>query len=33
MTGYHNKTVEFLKDLRWQFTEKIDGTNIRIYWG
>lgn len=29
---YHNKTVEFLKDLRWQFTEKIDGTNIRIYW-
>jgi hypothetical protein len=23
---------EFLKDVRWQFTEKIDGTNIRIFW-
>ena len=29
---YRNKTVEFLKDLEWEFTEKIDGTNIRIYW-
>ena len=27
-----NKTVEFIKDLKWQFTEKIDGTNIRIMW-
>ena len=27
-----SKTVEYLKDNKWQFTEKIDGTNIRIYW-
>jgi len=27
-----NETVEYLKDDKWQFTEKIDGTNIRIYW-
>ena len=31
-TKYRNETVEFLKDLEWEFTEKIDGTNIRIYW-
>ena len=29
---YRNETIEFLKDLTWQFTEKIDGTNIRIIW-
>ena len=29
---YRNETVEFLRDLEWEFTEKIDGTNIRIYW-
>lgn len=29
---YRNETVEYLKDNKWQFTEKIDGTNIRIYW-
>lgn len=29
---YRNETVEFLKDTEWEFTEKIDGTNIRIYW-
>ena len=29
---YRNETVEFLKDNLWQFTEKIDGTNIGIYW-
>ena len=29
---YRNKTIEYLKDNKWQFTEKIDGTNIRIYW-
>lgn len=23
---------EFLKDLEWVFTEKVDGTNVRIYW-
>lgn len=29
---FRNSTVEFLKDNKWQFTEKIDGTNIRILW-
>lgn len=29
---FRNPTVEFLKDNLWQFTEKIDGTNIRVYW-
>ena len=29
---FRNETVEFLKDNIWEFTEKIDGTNIRIYW-
>lgn len=29
---YRNETVKFLKDMVWQFTEKIDGTNIRIMW-
>ena len=29
---FRNETVEFLKDLDWEFTEKIDGTNIRVYW-
>ena len=29
---YRNHIVEYLKDNRWIFTEKIDGTNIRIYY-
>jgi ATP-dependent RNA circularization protein (DNA/RNA ligase family) len=29
---FRNPTVEYLKDNKWQFTEKIDGTNIRILW-
>lgn len=29
---FNNKYVEFLKDNTWVFTEKVDGTNIRIYW-
>lgn len=29
---FRNPTVEFLKDNVWAFTEKIDGTNIRVYW-
>lgn len=29
---FKNETLEFLKDLKWQFTEKIDGTNISIVW-
>lgn len=27
-----NQTIEYLKDNVWTFTEKVDGTNIRIYW-
>jgi hypothetical protein len=29
---FRNSTVEFLKDNIWQFTEKIDGTNISVCW-
>lgn len=29
---FRNETVEYLKDNEWEFTEKIDGTNIRILW-
>lgn len=29
---YRNNTVEMLKDIDWICTEKIDGTNIGIYW-
>lgn len=29
---FRNETVEFLANNEWEFTEKIDGTNIRIYW-
>ena len=30
--SYRNEAVRFLKYSIWQFTEKIDGTNIRIMW-
>ena len=29
---YRNPTMEFLKDNTWQWKEKVDGTNIRVYW-
>lgn len=29
---YRNECIEYLKDNQWIFTEKVDGTNIRIYW-
>lgn len=29
---FRNKAVEYLKDLHWICTEKIDGTNIGIVW-
>lgn len=29
---YRNPTVEYLKDNVWVFTEKVDGTNIRVFW-
>ena len=30
--NFRSKAVEFLADCEWVFTEKIDGTNIRIHW-
>lgn len=29
---YRSRAVEFCEGLTWQFTEKIDGTNIRVMW-
>lgn len=29
---YRNPLIEYLKDNEWIFTEKIDGTNIRVHW-
>ena len=29
---YRNPLVEYLKNNQWTFTEKIDGTNIRVVW-
>lgn len=29
---YANKSVELLKDYQWYFTEKVDGTNLRLIW-
>ena len=29
---FRNEAVEYLANSEWEFTEKIDGTNIRIYW-
>ena len=29
---FRNETVAYLANNTWEFTEKIDGTNIRIYW-
>ncbi|MEQ1888053.1 MAG: RNA ligase family protein [Alphaproteobacteria bacterium] len=30
--NFRSPAVEYLKDCRWSFTEKIDGTNIRVMW-
>ena len=30
--NYRDSTIEYLKDCTWSFTEKIDGTNIRVHW-
>ena len=30
--SFRNETVEYLKDNIWVWTEKIDGTNVRIHW-
>ena len=29
---YREPELELLKDIEWTFTEKVDGTNIRIVW-
>ena len=29
---YSNEALDFLRNTMWDFTEKIDGTNIRIIW-
>ncbi|MDD4111226.1 MAG: RNA ligase family protein [Clostridia bacterium] len=29
---FRSPEIEFLKDNIWQFTEKVDGTNIRVFW-
>lgn len=29
---YRNPAVEYLANNEWIFTEKIDGTNVRVYW-
>ena len=29
---FRSETVEFLKDCQWEWTEKVDGTNIRVCW-
>ncbi len=29
---FRNESVKYLANNEWEFTEKIDGTNIRIYW-
>lgn len=29
---FRNNTVKYLQNCEWIFTEKVDGTNIRVYW-
>ena len=29
---YRNETIEFLSKCQWEWTEKVDGTNVRIRW-
>ena len=29
---FTDETVEFLKDTKWLWSEKVDGTNISIHW-
>ena len=32
LNNYRNPTIAYLKDNMWVFTEKVDGTNIRVHW-
>jgi len=29
---FRNPVVEYIKDCEWIFTEKVDGTNVRVHW-
>lgn len=29
---FRNPAVEYLRDNKWLFTEKVDGTNVRVIW-
>lgn len=29
---FRNETIEFLQNNEWEFTEKVDGTNVRVCW-
>ena len=28
---FRNPAIEYLQNNQWQFTEKVDGTNVRIF--
>ncbi len=30
--SFRNEVVEFLQHNEWEFTEKVDGTNVRVHW-
>lgn len=32
VNDWADPAIEYLKDNQWTFTEKVDGTNIRVYW-
>lgn len=32
INDFTNENFDFLKNNTWEFTEKVDGTNIRVYW-
>lgn len=32
LNDFRNPTIAYLKDNMWLFTEKVDGTNIRVHW-
>lgn len=29
---FRSETIEFLQNNEWEFTEKVDGTNVRVCW-
>lgn len=32
LKSFRNPDFEYLRDLNWTFTEKVDGMNIRVFW-